>query len=258
MNFNAIQVEVVAAPAGELQMGCHQDHTGGLYFCNSNELPLHTVYLDAFYIGKYEVTNAQYAQCVAAGACTLPYRNSSWTRTSYYDNPDYANYPVIYVSWEQANAYARWIGGRLPTEAEWEYAAKPAGSVYPFPWGDERPDCSYINFRYQVFTYCAGDTVPGGSYPLSVSWVGAHDMSGNVMEWVNDWYDRDYYAVSPYHNPPGPPGPTSSNNYKVQRGGSWNDDREWVRIVFRRMDQYNDANSYTTGFRVAFPGLVSP
>jgi serine/threonine-protein kinase len=205
----------VYVPAGTVRMG-------GLdvYAVGSDELPAHTVSLDAFWIDQLEVTNAMYMLCVQAGACSPPMNWSSGKRFSYFNNEEFKDYPVVHVTWEQANVYCAWAGRRLPSEAEWERAARGDDSRN-FPWGDEPPSEIYANFNRFV-----DDTSRAGSYPAGASPFGALDMVGNVWEWVADYYGIGYYSRSPEHNPAGPE--TSGTNRRVLRGGSFQDG--WVNL----------------------------
>ncbi len=222
-----------------------------------NELPVHNVCISAFQMDVYEVTNAQYKQCVDSGICTAPGNSSSDTRSSYYGNSTYDNYPVIYVNWSQANTYCNWIQlKRLPTEAEWEYAARGGLSGKRFPWGDTiscananyYPDTQYSYDTQGSTGYCVGggDTLEVGSY--SANGYGLFDMAGNVWEWVNDWYSDTYYSSSPTNDPTGP----SSGSQRVLRGGAWNSGALHLRTSMRYIYFSQPSSQYEMiGFRCA-------
>ena len=174
----------------------------------SDEEPLHDVYVDAFQIDVYEVTNALYQACQDEGVCDPPRASNSSTRTEYYGNPEFADYPVIYVDWNQAKTYCEWRGARLPTEAEWEKAARGTdGRMYP--WGGELTE-SLANFGYSV-----GDTTAVGSYKDGESPYGLYDMAGNVWEWVSS-----RYGSYPYDPDDGRESATGGD-VRAARGGSW-------------------------------------
>ena len=234
-------MEMVYVSAGEFTMGSET---------YDDEKPVHTVDLDAYWIDKYEVSNAQYALCVEEGECTQPSQTKSYTHSNYYGNPEYDDYPVIYVSWHQARDYCQWAGGDLPTEAQWEKAARGTdGRTYP--WGDESPTCQLTNFdngTYANPSYCVGDTSPVTDYEPGASPYGALNMAGNVWEWVKDWYGEDYYSTSPTNNPSG----STSGEYRVYRGGSWVEFDWYIRAAYR----YYGSPTYTNfnnGFRCALP-----
>jgi len=232
-------MEMVYVPAGEFTMGSYE---GWL----DDEKPEIEVYLDPYWIDKYEVTNAQYAQCVADGTCSQPSSIESYARDHYYGNPTYDNYPVVYVNWTQADAYCAWAGGRLPTEAEWEKAARGT-DAREYPWGDATPICNLVNFGGPLG--CVGDTSAVGSYPAGASPYGAMDLAGNVWEWVADWYDSGYYSKSPLQNPTGP----ASGSTRVLRGGSWGDHAELGVRSALRLEGRPNVGWYVSGFRCVSP-----
>ena len=205
----------VYVPAGIVRMGGLDVHAD-----DRDELPAHDVSLDAFWIDQLEVTNAMYMLCVQAGTCPPPEDWASDKRPSYFNNEDYKDYPVVHVTWVQANTYCAWADRRLPTEAEWERAAR-GDDFRNYPWGDELPTELYANFDRQV-----SDTSRVGSYAAGASSFGALDMAGNVWEWVADLYGIEYYSISLKHNPIGPESKTT--NLRVIRGGSFQD--EWIDL----------------------------
>jgi formylglycine-generating enzyme required for sulfatase activity len=246
-------------PAGEFLMGSTDKETGTA----DDEKPLHTVYLAAFRIMQTEVTNGMFERFVnatghtttaEAGGKSLVFdvNKKEWTLIAGADwrHPrgpgsnlsGLGSHPVVHVSWDDAVAYCAWAGGRLPTEAEWEKAARgPSGDGRRYPWGDQPPEGDLLNFADRNRDMDGADkstddgyqfTAPIGSYPKGASPYGVLDMAGNVWEWVADWYDETYYARSPRSNPTGP----TSGQFRVLRGGSWNNVAWLVRAAAREGD----------------------
>jgi formylglycine-generating enzyme required for sulfatase activity len=219
--------DMVSVSAGDFMMGCASADTQ----CRDDEKPQHTVTLSAFQIDKTEVTQDQYAACVAAKACAPP--ECDWDCTK-------ADYPAACVERAQAEAFCTWAGKRLPTEAEWEKAARGTdGRIYP--WGNDAPDCDHANMAG-----CGDAAQAVGSHPDGASPYGALDMAGNVVEMVSDWYDATYYATSPTTDPTGP----ATGNTYGGRGGGYKSEAIWDRASSR--DWYNLTDqSAPFGFRCA-------
>ena len=240
----SVSDDMVLIPAGEFSMGDAFNEG------ESDELPVHTVYLDAFYMDKYEVTNAQYAAFLnqygkntdASGNELLNIDDSYIHKVggSYRATSGDDNHPVVQVSWYGAKAYAEFYGKRLPTEAEWEKAARGGLAGKRYPWGDSisHDDTNYSGTGGRDVW---GATSPVGSFaPYG---YGLYDMAGNVWEWCADWYDSSYYANSPSSAPQGP----GSGTYRVLRGGGWYDDPEFLRVAGRGVDPA--FTSHVNGFR---------
>jgi eukaryotic-like serine/threonine-protein kinase len=221
-------------PAGDFIMGSEHG--------DSDEKPVHIVYLHSFWIDRTEITNGMYAECVSDRVCAPPSSTSSSARDSYYDNPEYYNYPVTYVSWDNANTYCSWRenGSRLPTEAEWEKAARGTDQL-TYPWGN-MITCAFSNYGE-----CVGDTTAVDSYELGQSTYGVYNLAGNVWEWVADRYSETYYQVSSLSNPVGP----DFGEFRVLRGGSWLNLASSVSVTNRNW--YDPATSSgNLGFRCVY------
>ena len=216
-------------PAGRFEMG---DHLDGM----SRALPVHTVSLDVFYMDVHQVTVGQFKQFVTQSG----YNYNKWNEVAQYSPGD--DYPMVYVNWNDATSYAEWVGKRLPTEAEWEYAARGGLEGQRYPWGNE---IIHDNANYggtggiDHWDRCS----PVGSF--AANGYGLYDMVGNAWEWCQDWYDENYYSSSPVNNPPGPD--SSPQGWRVLRGGNWDNHGKYLRLAYR----YANPNhrSYYSGFR---------
>jgi len=207
---------------------------------DGDEQPVHKVILDAFWIDQTEVTNAMYANCVDSGECNPPGTTRSYTRQKYFGFSDFDSYPVIYVTWSDARTYCQWANRRLPTEAEWEKAARGRdGGIYP--WGDSGPTTNLLNFDSSI-----GDTTTVGSYESGQSPYDVYDMAGNVWEWVSSLYEPyPYSAIDGRED-------LSAAGNRVLRGGSWSMTDYYVRSSFRfGGDPAETGDLYGVGFRCA-------
>jgi len=216
----------------------------------TDERPVHNVCITGFQMDVHEVTNARYEACVLDGACSPPTHAYSNTASVYYGSPLYAMYPVIFVDWNQASTFCAWAGKRLPTEAEWEYAARGGLAAKRYPWGDAI-DCSLAAYgRYAEADPCysyggrPNDTQEVESY--SPNGYGLYDMAGNVKEWVKDRFSATYYSVSPVNNPQGP----VVGGDRVVRGGSWWQAASELRVA-NREHYLPSIDDFTLGFRCA-------
>ena len=217
----------VSVPSGTFQMGSDTNE--------ENEAPVHTVSLAAFELSATEVTVSQYRACVAAGACASA--DSCEWGTPNFSTPDREDHPINCVTWDDASTFAGWAGGRLPTEAEWEYAAR-GGESFTYSGSETVTDVGWIRANSERRTRSVGGKDANG--------YGLFDMTGNVLEWVSDWYSSDYYSHSPSSNPEN----TTASAYRVLRSGSHDNDESFGRVAYRTGDT-PDSRYITIGFRIA-------
>jgi formylglycine-generating enzyme len=223
-------------PSGDFEMGYEEGR--------ENEQLAHNISLSAFYMDIYPVTNAQYAKFLQETGHRVP-QSTVWDEgeewniwTDKLPPADYENHPVVGVSWEDAQEYCRWAGKRLPSEAEWEKAARGMDERI-YPWGNEKPDKKRAS--YDGMTTAEIGSKEAGQSPYGIS-----DMAGNVCEWVNDWYDSDYYLECPSVNPEGP----DEGIFRVVRGGSWNNKPIALRAS-KRFLRLPSIRHNSVGFRCA-------
>lgn len=233
---------MVRVPAGPFCRGCLADRDEG---CISHESPPHTVVVSAFDIDRHEVTQAQWAACVDAGMCPVP--NAERTCINRYDPETKAQQPIVCVEWTWARDYCAWLGKRLPTEAEWEKAARGVAERV-HPWGDGPYTCELANYGRDG-EECIDDTTPVGSYPGGASPYGALDMGGNVWERVADFYQPDWYArPEAWQDDPGGP---AEGTARVMRGGSFTSDGKFMRTSARDGSLAEFVTQRNVGFRCA-------
>ena len=252
-------IDQIWIPAGSFLMGTSEADAQTVLAQNlsswivnelNSEKPQHQINIThGYWIDKYEVTNAAFQAFVNdSGYQKLEFWSEdgkAWLLTRSFifppKNPGdtVANHPRTYITWYEAEAYAYWRGGRIPTEAEWEYAARRGPHSFIYPWGNiyDSSKTNNINSR---------GLMPVGSFPNGVSWVGAHDMAGNAMEWVQDWLDVAYYQVSPQNNPQGP----NNGTIKVEKGGWWGGNRFVVRSAYRHFEDPPTYGDGHIGFRI--------
>ena len=233
-----IPMEWVHVPEGEFEMGGEGGHS------TPDEGPKHKVSLDAFLIGKYEVTNAQYHAFVKATGHRLP-ENCCDPRYNIWNgdrvSPEVEKLPVINISWDDADAFCKWSGARLPTEAEWEKAARGTdGRIYP--WGNDLPSGNRANYSFDPVSVWEGPAslAKRNQYEFGKSPYGATEMAGNVWEWVQDWYDENYYKNSPAKNPKGP----EKGEARVIRGASWRNTADMLHASNRNKHMPGERRVY--------------
>jgi formylglycine-generating enzyme required for sulfatase activity len=227
---------MVLVPAGEFVMGKDEEESAA-----ADHSPAHRVRIDAFYLDRFEVTNAQYLEYCEQTGARLP---EFWGMEEFHSGPDFPDHAVVGISWSEAQAFAEWAGKRLPTEAEWEYAARGGLVGADYPHGDDLHPTVANYWLWSELRSVGNGVVPVGSYPPNG--YGLHDMAGNVAEWVADRYDAEYYGRSADANPPGP----ERGRFRVFRGGGWHTGPGCVRVFFRNALPAN-WRDFNVGFRCA-------